>query len=304
MVSQKELVKLEFESNSIKQGNLACAGCQLNAAFKHTLSAIKNNGIAVVPACCTSVIQGAGDGYGMNVPIMNTAFAAAPAVASGIKRKLLKEGNTDTTVIVWAGDGGTADIGLASLSGAAERNENIIYIMYNNAGYQNTGNQKSGATPRGTKTTTTTTGKKSRPKNIARLMVAQGVPYVATANSAFPADLFEKITRAVEEFDGAFRYIEIFSPCPPGWNVDTRDVHKMGKLATETGFWPLWESIDGVINLSKKGVRYNDPEKRKAFKEFTELQGRYKNIDDELLQLAENDIEEEWKWVRRFMSDL
>ncbi len=304
MVSQKELVQLELNSNSIKQGNLACAGCQLNAAFKHSLTAIKNNGIAVVPACCTSVIQGAGDGYGMNVPIMNTAFAAAPAVASGIKRRLLKEGNTDTTVLVWAGDGGTADIGLAALSGAAERNEDIIYIMYNNAGYQNTGNQKSGATPRGTKTTTTTTGKKSRGKNIARMMVAQGVPYVASANSAFATDLYDKITRAVEDFKGGFRYIEIFSPCPPGWDVDTRDTHAMGKLATETGYWPLWEAVDGVVTLSKRGARYNDPAKRKPFQEYTKLQGRYAHIDEQLLILAEEDIEFEWKWIRRFMGEL
>lgn len=303
MVGIKELVQIELNTNTIRRGNLACSGCQLNAAFKHTLSAINNNGIVVVPACCTSVIQGAGQGYGMNVPIFNTAFAASPSVASGIKRALIKKGK-DINVIVWAGDGGTADIGLASLSGAAERDEDIIYIMYNNAGYQNTGNQKSGVTPRATKTTTTTTGKKTRGKNIARMMVAQGVKYVATANSAYPQDLFDKISRAVDEFKGGFRYVEIYSPCPPGWDVDTRDTHAMGKLATETGFWPLWEAVDGVLTVSRKGERYLDPAKRKPFKEYTEIQGRYASIDEELIQLAQEDINYEWNWVKRFMSPL
>ncbi|MCY3410504.1 MAG: pyruvate synthase subunit beta [Candidatus Heimdallarchaeota archaeon] len=303
MVSVKELVNLELNSSSIRPGNLACAGCQLNANFKHTLSAIKNNGIAVVPACCTSVIQGAGQGYGMEVPIFNTAFAAAPAVASGIKQSMTAQGK-DITVLVWAGDGGTADIGMASLSGAAERNEDILYVMYNNSGYQNTGNQKSGATPRGTKTTTTTEGKTTRPKNVARMMVAQGVPYVATANSAFPQDLYEKVDRAINEFKGGFRYIEIYSPCPPGWNVDTRDTHAMGKLATETGYWPLWESVNGVITLSKRGARYERPENRKPFSDYMDLQGRYAQVDEKLLDLAFEDIEYEWQWVRRFMSPL
>ncbi len=303
MVKTKELVQIEMSTKAIERGNLACPGCQLNASFKHSLSALGGDAIAVVPACCTSVIQGAGDGYGMHVPIMNVTFASAPIVASGISRKLRLEGKK-THVVVWAGDGGTADIGIASLSGAAERNEDIIYIMYNNQGYQNTGNQKSGATPRGAKTTTTKTGKPNRPKSVARLMVAQGVKYVATASSAYPTDLFDKVTRAANEFEGGFRYIEIYSPCPPGWNMDTRNGVLVGKLANETGFWPLWEAVDGVIELSRPSRRFLDKSKRKPFEEYMKIQGRYENISQNLVEQAEKDIDFEWSWIKRFMMPL
>lgn len=299
MVKTKELVELESNVRPIEKGNLACPGCQLNLVFKHSLAAVNNNAIVVIPACCTSVIQGAGQGFGMNVPIFNVAFAAAPPVASGIARKLKIEGK-DTQVIVWAGDGGTSDIGFASLSGAAERDEDIIYIMYNNAGYQNTGNQKSGVTPRGAKTTTTKMGNTSRPKSVARIMLAQGVSYVATANAGYPQDLYDKISKAATEFKGHFRYIEIYSPCPPGWNIDTKDTVEVAKLANETGMWILWEAINGKLELSRPGRRFVDKEKRAPVEEFFKLQGRFSGVSKELLQLATEDIDYEWEWVKKF----
>ncbi len=304
MVKTKELIQIELASNSIEKGNLACPGCSLNANFKHTLSALKGDAIVVVPACCTSVIQGAGEGYGMQVPIFNTAFAAAPAVASGIKRKLIRDGNDHTQVIVWAGDGGTSDIGLAALSGAAERDEDIIYIMYNNEAYQNTGAQKSGSTPRASKTTTTATGKTNRSKSVAQMMVAQGVSYVATANVAHPTDLYDKVVRAATEFKGTFRYLEYYSPCPPGWDIETKDTITVARLANDTGYWPLWEAVDGVLKLSRPSKRFLDPAKRKPFAEYMKYQGRYKNVDPELVEEAVADINYKWSWVKRFMTEL
>jgi len=302
MVKTKDLIQIETELHAIEMGNLACPGCQLNLAFKHTLSALNNNAVVVVPACCTSVIQGTGDGYGMNVPIFNTAFASAPPVASGIARKLKLEGK-DTQVVVWAGDGGTADIGFAALSAAAERDEPILYVMYNNEAYSNTGNQKSGATPRGAKTTTTSTGKTNRPKNIARIMVAHDVRYVARANAAYPRDLFDKITRAATEFKDHFRFIEIYSPCPPGWTVDTRDIVEVGKLANDIGYWPSWEAVDGKMELSRISRRFRDPEKRKPAQEFFDLQGRFQNVDEELLNEFVSDIQFQWDWMERYLED-
>ncbi|MHA2092767.1 MAG: thiamine pyrophosphate-dependent enzyme [Candidatus Kariarchaeaceae archaeon] len=301
MVKTKELVQIETELHAIEKGNLACPGCQLNLVFKHSLAALDNNAIVVVPACCTSVIQGAGEGYGMNVPIFNTAFAAAPCVASGISRKIKLDGK-DTHVIVWAGDGGTSDIGLAALSGAAERNEDIIYIMYNNQAYQNTGVQKSGVTPRAARTTTTSTGKKDKPKNVARLMLAQEVTYVATANAAYPMDLFDKVKRAATDFRGGFRYIEIYSPCPPGWTMDTKNSVDVARLATETGVWPLWEAVEGKLELSKPGRRFEDPTRRKPMSEYFAIQGRFQGVSEDLLKLAEADVETDWKWIRMFME--
>ena len=172
--------------------------------------------------------------------------------------------------------------------------------MYDNAGYQNTGNQKSGATPRGAKTTTTPNGKPSRPKDIALMMIAQGVPYVATANASYPQDLFDKISRAATEFKGQFRFIQIFSPCPPGWNIDTRDTVKIGELANKTGFWSLYEAVDGKLSFSRPSRRFNDPEKRESLDEFLQLQGRFKGIDRELITLMQDDIELRWNLLRKF----
>ncbi len=300
MVSTKELVNIELEVKAIEKGNLACPGCQLNLSFKHALSALKGDAIVVVPACCTSVIQGAGQGYGMHVPIFNTAFASAPPVASGIARKLKRDGKK-TTVVVWAGDGGTADIGFGSMSGAAERDENILYVMYDNQGYQNTGNQKSGATPRGAKTSTTPHGKKSRRKDIARMMMAQEVSYVATANASYPQDLFAKIERAATEFAGHFRFIQIYSPCPPGWNIDTKDSVLVGELANNTGYWPLYEAVNGKLEFSRPSRRFNDPAKRKPLADYLKIQGRFRNIDPEIVKQMEEDIEHEWSILRKFM---
>ncbi len=301
MVTLRQLQVIENETKVIRKGNLACPGCQLNLSMRHALAALENKAIVVVPACCTSVIQGLGDGYGLNIPIFNCAFASAAAVASGIAR-VMKRKDPDVTVVCWAGDGGTADIGLATLSGAAERDENIIYIMYDNEGYQNTGAQKSGSTPRGAKTTTTVTGKTRRKKSVARMMIANDVPYVATATAAYPQDLFDKIARAATEFKGHFRFIQIYSPCPPGWDVDSRYSVELAKLAVSTGYWPLYEYANGTFSLSKNSRRFRDPSRRKPIEEYIKLQGRFKVATPELVEGLKHDIEEEWSWIELMLA--
>lgn len=295
-IKTKDLLEIESKQSSIMKGNLACPGCFLNLSFRHALGVIGKNAVVVIPACCTSVIQGIGDGYGLNIPVFNTAFASAPSVASGISR-VFKRKNPDINVIVWAGDGGTSDIGLASLSGLAERDEDVIYIMYNNEGYQNTGAQKSGSTPRGAVTTTSVTGTHRKRKQIHRIMVAHDVPYVATANAGYPLDLVNKVKRAVDEFKGHFRYIEIYSPCPPGWKLDTHHVAEVSKLAVKTGIWPLYEYINGKIVLSKKGERFKDPARRAPLEDYLKLQGRFKNMKPEEIEQLKKDIQKEWDFL-------
>ncbi len=296
MVKLKVLIEKEKLAKAVKKGNLACPGCNLNLAFRHAMAALENNAIIVVPACCTSVIQGFGHGYGLNIPIFNCAFASSAAVASGMAR-MMKRRDPNVNIVVWAGDGGTADIGFATLSGAAERDEDIIYVMYDNEGYQNTGAQKSGSTPRGAKTTTTVTGKRSPKKSVAKMMVAQGVPYVATASAVYPLDLYDKIYRAAHEFKGHFRFIQIHTPCPPGWQVQTQDVVKVGKLSVETGYWILYEAVHGKVTISSKSRRYQDPAKRAPIEEWMKYQGRFKNITPELVKQLEEDIQFEWEEI-------
>ncbi len=172
-------------------GHLGCAGCGGTLAMRLALKALGRQTVLVVPACCWSVIDGPAPFSAAGVPLMHTPFASAAAAASGVRAGLDLKGDTATTVCAWAGDGGTFDIGLQALSAAAERNENILYICYDNEAYMNTGVQRSSATPFGAWTTTTPSQHvKDRPKkDIVAIMVAHGIPYAATATVAYPEDL-------------------------------------------------------------------------------------------------------------------
>jgi pyruvate ferredoxin oxidoreductase beta subunit len=197
MVTTKEMPLKEY----VLKGNAACAGCQDMVALRHAHKALEGDVIQVVPACCTSVVQSLWPKSGLAIPVLNTAFMAAAATASGVKAALRAKGNDHTQVMVWTGDGGTFDIGLQALSGAFERRTDLLYVCYNNQVYSNTGTQRSGATPLHAETTTTWYGK-TEPEKMLDLIVAAHEPvYQATANSSYPRDLFDKVKRA-SEFEG------------------------------------------------------------------------------------------------------
>ncbi|MEM2366726.1 MAG: thiamine pyrophosphate-dependent enzyme, partial [Candidatus Bathyarchaeia archaeon] len=184
MVTIKEFPKEEY----LLKGHAACAGCGPSIALRLLFKALGNKVIMVVPACCTTVIQGPYPYTSFAVPLQNMLFEATGATCSGIVAALKIRGLEDITVVGWAGDGGTVDIGIQALSGAAERETNFIYICYDNEAYGNTGLQRSGATPYGAWTTTTPTGKKERKKNMPLIMAAHKIPYVATACPSYPVD--------------------------------------------------------------------------------------------------------------------
>ena len=196
----------------------ACAGCSSSLILRYVLKAAGPDTVLVVPACCTSVIQGIYPNTAMNVPVYNIAFAAAAACASGMSAAFQAAGKM-TNVIVYAGDGGTVDIGIQALSGALERRTNFLYICYDNEAYGNTGMQRSGATPVGARTTTTPAGKTEAKKDLDRIVAAHDPPYQATACSAYPLDLFKKVSRALE-IPGP-KFIHVLAPCPPGWRFPT-----------------------------------------------------------------------------------
>ncbi|MHA1258692.1 MAG: thiamine pyrophosphate-dependent enzyme [Candidatus Heimdallarchaeaceae archaeon] len=166
------------------KGHFACAGCGSALALRHAIGAIADKAILVVPACCTSVYQGSGRGVAFNFPTINTAFAASDSVASGISRAMKMKGKDDVQVIAWAGDGGSADIGIATLIGACDRQENFLHIMYSNNVYGNTGGQRSGDTMIGAKTATTPEGNTTPRKMVPFIMMANNARYVATASTA------------------------------------------------------------------------------------------------------------------------
>ena len=259
-------------------GTAACPGCGATLALRHVLKALGKRTILIVPAGCASVIQGTAPYSAFNVPVMNMAFAASSAAASGVVNGLDAIGASDVTVAVWAGDGGTADIGIQALSGAAERQTDFIYFCCDNESYMNTGIQRSSSTPLGAWTTTTPTGKRETKKDMPLIMAAHRIPYVATACSSYPTDLMEKAEIA-KQFKGT-RYIQILAPCPSGWRFPSENTIEIGRLAVETGIWPLFTIQDGKFSLSHPSEELLKASKRRSVREYFEAQGRFHNLSD------------------------
>ncbi|MEZ0345100.1 MAG: pyruvate synthase subunit PorB [Infirmifilum sp.] len=285
----------------ILKGHAACPGCGATLLLRHVLKALGPNTYLVIPACCTSVIAGPHPKSAFNVPVLHIAFAASAAAASGMSEaleKLRKEAN----VVVWAGDGGTVDIGLQALSGAAERGNNIIYICYDNEAYMNTGIQKSGSTPYKAWTTTTPTGNPGMKKDVPGIMVAHRVPYVATINPAYPNDIYNKLRKAAS-IRGGLKYIHALSPCPPGWRYDPALTVKIARLAVETGVWVLYEVENGVFRLTGPSVKLVDKKYRKPVAEYLKLQGRFAHLTADDVERIQAWVDEQWENIARMVNE-
>jgi len=257
----------------------------------------------VVPACCTAVIQSLYPTTSFDIPIMNIAFEAAAAGASGVEAALRKQGREDINVLAWAGDGGTYDIGLQALSGAIERGTNFIYICYNNQIYSNTGIQRSGATPISAWTTTTVSGKTEFKKEMGEIIRAHHPPYAAQASISEPEDLYRKVEKA-KSIKGP-KYIEILAPCPPGWRFSMDKTVEMGKLAIETGSWALWEYENDEITFNGKSkLLLEEKIKPKPIEEWLKYQGRFKHLfvpkrDEKQLKRIQDHTDAQWKRYRK-----
>ncbi len=279
----------------VMPGHAACPGCPETIGFRHLGMALGDKAVTVIPAGCSAVIQGLWPKQGWGLPALNIVFAAGAATASGLARALERRG-VDAHVVVWAGDGGTADIGLQSLSGAAERGENIIYVCVDNEAYMNTGIQRSSLTPHGAWTTTTHRGNPGTKKPIPQIVAAHRVPYVATASIGYPWDFIAKLRKAAKI--RGFKYIHLHAPCPVGWRFDAGLTGKIAKLAVETGAWILYEYENGKLKLNPPSNRLLDPSKRKPIEEYIKLQGRFRNISPESLEVLKRDIDRNWEEIR------
>ncbi|MEM3622232.1 MAG: pyruvate synthase subunit PorB [Candidatus Bathyarchaeia archaeon] len=297
MVTIKELPKEEY----LLKGHAACAGCGSSIALRLLFKALGNKIILIVPACCTTVIQGPYPYTSSAVPLLNILFESTAAAASGIVAALRQRKMEDITVVGWAGDGGTVDIGIQALSGAAERETNFIYICYDNEAYGNTGMQRSGATPYGAWTTTTPSGKKERKKDMPLIMAAHRIPYVATACPSYPIDLINKLRKA-KEIKGT-KYIHILAPCPTGWRYDNSKTVELGRLAVQTGLWALYEIEYGKFKLSPPSDRLIEKAKRKPIKEYFALQGRFRSLTDEDIERIQRWVDEDWERYGKLASD-
>lgn len=277
------------EEELLESGHLACPGCAASLAMRYALQALGKKTMVVIPACCWTVIAGFFPSSSLKVPVLHVAFETAAIAAAGVKRGLVARGIEDVQVMAWAGDGATFDIGLQALSGCAERNDDILYVCYDNEAYMNTGIQRSSATPFMGWTTTTPNPmfKDSPKKDIMRIMAAHRIPYAATASPAFPEDFILKMKKA-KSIRG-LRFIHLLSTCPPGWKLPSELSIKVARLAVETKIFPLYEIEKGRryrLTVTPRGLPVG---------EYLGLQGRFSHLTPKEIQAIQTQVDTEWE---------
>ena len=280
--------KIDLDSCFMTPGHMACPGCGGPLALKWVLEVLGKKTVIGLPACCFSIITGAFPHMPLGVNLVHTAFETAAAIATGLKAGLEVTGRDDVTVLAWAGDGGTFDIGLQALSGACERAEDIFYICYDNEAYMNTGNQRSSATPVGSWTTTTPTGEGAEKKDIMAIVAAHRIPYAATSSVAFPEDLKAKVKKGMGIM--GTKFIHIHLPCPTGWQMASDLTIKAARLAVNTRVFPLFEIFDGERTV----VNYVPREKVEVSR-YLEIQGRFSRLNDSDIEDIQRGVDSRWE---------
>jgi len=267
-------------------GHRACIGCGEALAVRHVCKALGDNVIIANATGCMEIVSSQLPYTSWSVPWIHTLFENTAAVASGIEsglKVMTRKGrhlSQDIKVVAMAGDGGTSDIGIQALSGALERGHNFLYICFDNEAYMNTGIQRSSATPFGASTTTSPAGKVSIgqvtwKKNMPAIAAAHDIPYVATACPSYFTDLITKVEKGAATKGPA--YIHILSVCPTGWRCPTDLTIRIGRLAVETGMFPLYEVENGKYRLS-----LDLPELRPVT-DYLKLQGRFRHLSEDVI---------------------
>ncbi len=277
----------------MSSGHLACQGCGGALAMRLALKALGKDTILTIPACCWSVIDGPFPYSAVGVPLFHAPFETAASTSAGVAAAMKMLGREDVNVVAWAGDGGTFDIGIQAISGAAERGDNILYIVYDNEAYMNTGIQRSSATPYKAWTTTTPYKfpKTRQKKDIIGILAAHKIPYAATATVAYPEDLVKKVSKA-KALRG-FKFVHILAPCPPGWKTPPEITIKLSRLAVQTGVFPLYE----VENGEKYKINIK-PKKLKPVLEYLKLQGRFRHLTQNDVNEIQKNVDKNWKLLQ------
>ena len=283
------------DEGQFHSGHVACGGCAEALCLRVILNTVGPDTLAVVPPSCAAVICGAYPLSAAKVPVFHTTLESAAASASGIKRALDAQGKSETTVICLAGDGGTYDIGLQALSSAAERNEDILYICFDNEGYMNTGGQKSSSTPLSAVTGSTPAGKTTAKKNLVEILAAHRIPLIATASPSDPNDLAAKVKKAMT-IRGT-KVIIILIPCLPGWGVAENAVVKTARLAVQSGLFPLFEVEDGVRYSLSSG------EKSQSVDGYLGQQKRYSHLSAEEIAQIQANVDADWARLQRRVAE-
>ncbi|MGN0903258.1 MAG: thiamine pyrophosphate-dependent enzyme [Succinivibrio sp.] len=280
-------------------GHKACAGCGGSLAVRIALKVLGRRSVAVIPAGCMSAV-------GFNFPQLSFAnnaiistFAGTASMMTGVQAGLKALGKKDFTVVGFAGDGGTADIGIQALSGAIDRNDDVLYICYDNEAYMNTGIQKSSLTPFGARTTTTPVGcaihgNTDKKKNMFEIVAAHGITYAATASVGYLPDFMKKVEKAAS-IRGT-KYIHVIAPCPTGWGIKTEDTVEVAKEVVDTGLWYLAEFENGEYRLTHKPKVFADA------KACIRRQGRFKHLTDEEVNEIISSRDKKWEFINRLFN--
>ncbi len=303
--SPKSINTLIAEAERFAPGHRACIGCGEALAVRLACLALGDNVIIANATGCMEIVSSQLPYTSWRVPWIHTLFENTAAVASGIEaglRVMAKKGIKilpDVKAVAMAGDGGTNDIGLQALSGALERGHNFIYMCFDNEAYMNTGIQRSSATPYGASTTTSPAGKVSIgqvswKKNMPAIVAAHNIPYVATACPGYPFDLMTKVSKAVATSGPA--YIHILSVCPVGWRCPAELTIRIGRLAVQTGIFPLYEVENGEYKLNV------DPPKLKPVSEYLRLQGRFRHLSDDVIDEIQQRVNKDYAKLKEKLA--
>ena len=300
MATLKEMAKKE---ELFTGGHRLCAGCGIPSIVRLILKSTDAEIVATTATGCLEVATTVYPYSAWKIPWIHSGFENAGATISGIEtayRAMQKRGkipkDRDIKFVAFGGDGGTYDIGFQALSGALERGHNFLYVCYDNGAYMNTGVQRSSATPLGSATTTSPageviSGKQEYRKDLTRIIVAHGVPYVAQASPHNWADLAKKATKALAIKGPCF--MNVVSPCPLGWYTTPQDSMAHAKYAVDTCFWPLYEVEEGVLKVNYK------PRNKLPITDWLKLQGRFKHLfkgdHEELLIRFQDQVDRDWQ---------
>ncbi len=274
-------------------GHMGCPGCGASLVMRYVLEVLGPQTMVVMPAGCWPTFVGLYPSTCLRVPVMSVPFATTAMAAAGVRASLNRQGKGETNVLAWAGDGGTFDIGLQALSGAAEKNTDLIYVCYDNEAYMNTGIQRSSATPPGCWTTTTpASAPKVEPKkNIMEIMAAHRIPYAATASVGYPRDLMDKVEKA-KGLKGT-RFLHILASCPTGWRHETELTMEVARKAVQCRAFPLYEVWDGV-RWEMSPMPAKTP-----VDAYLDMQGRFKAMSPAQRAMFQDWVDQDWERLRQ-----
>ncbi|MBV7273676.1 pyruvate synthase subunit beta [Clostridiaceae bacterium UIB06] len=288
----------EIKHNSkglIPHGVSACAGCGMELIIRNVLDVLGEDTIIIIPPGCSALFSGYGNETAIKIPGYQGNLENTAAGAAGVRAALNAMGNTHTTVVGFAGDGGTVDIGLQALSGVLERGDKVLYICYDNEAYMNTGIQGSSSTPFLASTTTTPAGKPTGRKDLMQIAIAHDIPYAATASIHNLTDLKKKVQKA-KDTDGP-SLLHIHTPCPTGWRYNPAKTIELARAAVQTGCWVLFEYENGKITINSK------PKELKPVEEYIKPQGRFKGLSAEQREELQKYTTEHYeKYIKRLES--